>query len=72
MYLVYDLRVTNLWPYAELDDYIHLRLKAGWASHAHTGLDPIRTCQCQAEDRLRPCIRMLSLKAAAEDGKAKG
>ena len=33
--------MTNPWPYAALDNYIHFRLRAGWASHAPTGLDPI-------------------------------
>ena len=63
---MYDLRVTNPWPYAALDNYIHFRLRAGWASHAPTGLDPIPACRRagiyigrQAEDRLRPCRRML-------------
>ena len=37
----------------------HSPLRAAGAPHVSRGLNPIRTCPCQAEDRLRPWWNML-------------
>jgi hypothetical protein len=36
--------------------------RAGWAPHVHPSLHPIRTCHCQAKDRLRSGMNMLEGK----------
>ena len=33
--------------------------EAVWATHMHLSLDPVHTCHCQAEDRLRRDIHVL-------------